>query len=72
MKPQNSVRMTRKLREYHNEVHEKYYPDVAHIGIVLALAKGFRDKAPVLNDISDFIHAHEDGLKTAPPYHIYK
>ena len=34
------------------------YPGLAHIGIALALADGFRNDAPVLKDISSFVDAH--------------
>jgi hypothetical protein len=35
----------------------KLYPGIGHIGILLALSKPFRGKAPVLADASDFLLA---------------
>ena len=32
----------------------KVYPELGHVGIVTALAKPFRDKAPVLDDVTAF------------------
>lgn len=53
--PKNSRNLAAKLKEHHDSVQERVYPGVGHIGIVLALAKGFRGKAPVLEDIDRFI-----------------
>lgn len=53
--PKNSINLAKKLGDYENEVKTHIYPDVAHIGIVLALADGFRSKAPALDDIDMFI-----------------
>ena len=53
----NSQNLVAKLREFDDPVQERIYPGVAHIGIVLALADGFRSKAPILEDIDAFIHA---------------
>jgi len=56
--PRNTINLTKCLRTLGDPVKEIIYPGVAHIGIILALADGFRGKAPVLNDIADFIDAH--------------
>jgi len=56
--PNNTINLAAKLRRFNDPVTERLYPDVGHIGIVLALAKGFRGKAPVLADITAFIHAN--------------
>lgn len=56
--PRNSLNLAAKLQRYQNEVTVKTYPNVAHIGVVLALANGFRYKAPVLEDIDAFVRAH--------------
>lgn len=56
--PRNSLHLADKLRRHHNQVTLKIYPEVAHIGIALSLAEGFRYKAPVLNDIEQFIRAN--------------
>lgn len=53
--PKNTRNMAAKLRQYNDMVKEIIYPDVAHIGIILSLADGFRGKAPLLADIDKFI-----------------
>lgn len=53
--PKNSINLARALKEKGNMVTLHTYPEVEHIGIVLALADGFRAKAPVLEDIHQFI-----------------
>ena len=53
--PKNSINIAKKLRDYHNEVTTHIYNDVSHISIILALAEGFRSKAPTLEDIDIFI-----------------
>jgi len=58
--PRNSKNLAAKLEEYNDPVELKIYPDVAHIGIVLSLAHGFRYKAPLLDDIDAFIATHRD------------
>lgn len=61
----NTLHMSEKLRQSHVSVTENIYPDVAHTGIILALANGFHFKAPVLQDAVDFIHANA-ATGTAP------
>jgi len=56
--PRNSANLTERLHSMGDEVHLIIYPGVAHIGIALALADGFRDRAPVLEDVSAFIEKH--------------
>jgi acetyl esterase/lipase len=51
----NSINMAAQLRSFGDPVVLKIYPGLEHIGIVLSLAKGFRDKAPVLDDVDAFI-----------------
>jgi acetyl esterase/lipase len=46
------------LRGHANEVDEITYPNVGHMGIMLALAPGFRDRAPLRDDIARFVAAH--------------
>lgn len=55
--PGNTQRMAASLRNMGDDVTERSYPGVAHIGVALALASGFRFKAPVLDDIDSFIRA---------------
>lgn len=58
VKPRNTASLAAGLRAHGNEVTVKTYPGLAHVGIVLALAQGFRGKAPVLDDAATFIEAH--------------
>lgn len=53
--PRNTINFSAKLRTYGNEVEELIFPNVEHIGIILALADGFRSNAPVLDSIDRFI-----------------
>jgi acetyl esterase/lipase len=62
--PKNTRHLAEKLRKAGNHVTEKIYPGVAHIGIILALAEGFRDKAPTLFDIDTFIKEIDRGGPT--------
>ena len=54
--PKNSINLDRKLRSVGVSSQVKLYPDLGHVGIVTALAKPFRGKAPVLADITAFAH----------------
>jgi acetyl esterase/lipase len=56
--PRNSERMAAKIETLGGDVTLKHYEGVGHIGIVLSLANGFRSKAPLLDDIADFVHSH--------------
>lgn len=58
--PKNSHNLAIKLRQKGNPVTERVYHGVAHIGVALALAHGFRSKAPVLNDIDAFIRLNDE------------
>ena len=53
--PRNSTALAAKLRENHTKVTLRTYDSVAHIGIVLSLARGFRGKAPLLDDLDAFM-----------------
>jgi acetyl esterase/lipase len=56
--PYNSADLTAALKAANNPVTHKVYPGVGHVGIILAMAKHFRGRAPSLNDSASFI----DGL----------
>lgn len=56
--PRNSTHLAEALRDNHTPVELHQYDRVAHIGIVLSLARGFRSKAPLLEDIAAFIETH--------------
>jgi acetyl esterase/lipase len=46
------------LRDHASEVEEITYPNIGHMGIMLALAPGFRHSAPLRDDIARFVSAH--------------
>lgn len=51
----NTRALAEKLRALGNDVRVDTFKGLDHVDIVLALAYGFRDKAPVLDDIDAFI-----------------
>ncbi len=44
-----------KLRDAGAKVEEKIYPGLGDVGILLALSKPLRGKAPILNDAAAFL-----------------
>ena len=50
--------LSARLREAGSEVEEIVYPGVGHMGIILALAPGFRHRAPLRDDIARFVFTH--------------
>lgn len=59
--PQNSANMAKALQDEGKPVTHIVYPDVAHVGIIAAMATPLRNHAPTLNDTATFI----DGLFAA-------
>jgi dipeptidyl aminopeptidase/acylaminoacyl peptidase len=51
----NSRRMAKRLSEAGNEVELIEYPGVTHLGIMRALAPGFRTRTPLRADMLSFI-----------------
>lgn len=54
VKPRNSEILAGKLRAAGVPVEMKAYPGIGHIGILTAIAKPFRGKAPVVADVTAF------------------
>ncbi len=52
--PRNSERLASLLRAAGVDARVKLYPKIGHIGIVTALARPFRGRAPVLEDVGAF------------------
>lgn len=52
--PRNSVGLAARLRGAGARAEVKIYPDIGHVGIVTALARPFRRRAPVLDDAARF------------------
>lgn len=57
--PKNSLALAGALENVGAPVTVKAYPDVGHVGLVTALSKPFRSRAPVLADTLEFLEAHE-------------
>ena len=58
--PKNTVKLAARLRAAGVEVEERHYPGIDHVRMVLALSRPFRNRAPVLQEMTDFLHAHAD------------
>ena len=56
--PRNSVALADTLKRAGAPVTLKAYPDLGHVGIVTALSKPFRSRAPVLEDALAFLKAN--------------
>jgi acetyl esterase/lipase len=52
--PRNSIRLAARLREGGVPAEVKTYPGLGHIGILTAISRPLRGKAPVLQDIAAF------------------
>ena len=50
--------LSSRLRAAGSEVEEILYPGIGHMGIMLALAPGFRRRAPLRDDIVRFVFSH--------------
>jgi acetyl esterase/lipase len=50
----NSQQLQARLRSARVDARLKIYPDVGHVGIMTALARPFRKRAPVLADVTSF------------------
>jgi acetyl esterase/lipase len=58
VRPKNSLNLAAALEAKGDVVELKAYPGLDHVAILLALSKPFRGKAPVLDDMTRFLHAH--------------
>lgn len=54
VKPSNSQNLARKLSAAGSKATVKVYGGVGHVGIMLALSRTFRGRAPVLDDVINF------------------
>jgi acetyl esterase/lipase len=52
--PRNSQSLQTRLVGAGVDARVRTYPDVGHVGILTAIARPLRDKAPVLNDVARF------------------
>ena len=56
--PSNSRRMAEKLREFGSEVELREFERAGHTDIIVSLARGFRGRTTLRDDIVSFIHSH--------------
>ena len=56
--PKNTIKLAARYRAAGVEVEERHYPGVDHVNMVLALSRTLRNRAPVLQEMTDFLHAH--------------
>jgi acetyl esterase/lipase len=54
VRPRNSEKFAAALRKGGVAAEVKLYPGIGHIGILTAVAKPFRGKAPVVDDVAAF------------------
>jgi len=64
--PRNTRNITKKLQENQVEVTKKEYEGVGHVGIILSLARGFRGKTSLLEEISQFVNSHTAKHNVSP------
>lgn len=50
--------LSARLRAAGSEVQERIYPGIGHMGIILSLARAFRHRAPLHDDIVRFVKEH--------------
>jgi len=58
--PKNTIKLAARYRAVGVEVEERHYRGIDHVNMVLALSRTFRGRAPVLQEMTDFLHAHAD------------
>lgn len=58
VKPRNSKILSEKIAALGGKQQLKVYPGVDHADIIMAIARPFREKAPVIADVTAFIDAH--------------
>lgn len=56
VRPRNAVALAAALTKAGADARVVTYPGIGHIGIILAVSKPFRGKAPVLGDTAAFFH----------------
>jgi len=54
----NTHDMSERLKRFGSDVKVIFYKGVGHVGVILALVRGFRRIAPLRQDMIDFVRAH--------------
>ena len=57
VKPRNSQILRDKILEVGGDAQYTEYPDMGHLDIIMAVAKPFRSKGPVLDDMVAFFES---------------
>jgi acetyl esterase/lipase len=55
VRPRNSEALAAKLRSGGVHVDLRGYPKLGHVGVLLALARPFRSRSPLVQDVNSFI-----------------
>ena len=58
VKPRNSKILSEKIQALGGQQQLRIYPDVDHADIIMAVARPFRQKAPIVTDVVNFIKSH--------------
>ena len=61
VKPRNSKILSEKIQALGGQQQLRIYPDIDHADIIMAVARPFRQKAPVVTDVVNFIKTHSPG-----------
>jgi acetyl esterase/lipase len=61
VKPRNSKILSEAIQALGGQQQLRIYPDVDHADIIMAVARPFRQKAPVVSDVVNFIKAQSPG-----------
>lgn len=56
VEPRNTQALAARIQAAGGPVAERFYPGVGHIGAIAAMAPLFRGRAPVLDDVMQFVH----------------
>jgi acetyl esterase/lipase len=57
--PRNTLSLAAKVRAAGGAVASRLYPGIGHVGLITAFAPIFAGRAPVLDDVWDFVRAHD-------------
>ena len=50
--------MAKKLADFGSDVELKEYPNAGHIDIIVSLARGFRGRTTLRDDVLSFVQRH--------------
>lgn len=64
--PEHSKRLAKRIRAVGGRVSEVGYPDLGHASLVGVLAKPYRGRAPVLEEVTRFISVGETRFASSP------